>query len=247
MEGDAIMRSMAVAGIALLAVVLAGAGCSQSAVSSAAASTTPGPDSSEAASPDGPASPSAVPSEGPASGVKITFEKVNSKRWGAKPFEVTAEASSGAKLRYSAEGACTVTPRGGRVEIQKAGDCIITARTAEGEPGLATKTIQVRPAKPKIQFAGKSVRYERPFLYPLNAKVSPKIPLAFTLVEAGSGPDCKVSKGNLTLTGRKPRPRGGLQGQGGRREDVAELRDTETRRGDDSRQIPLVGRRSRQS
>lgn len=34
--------------------------------------------------------------------------------------------------------------------------------------------------------------------------MSPKIPLAFTLVEAGSGPDCKVSKGKLTLTQRKP-------------------------------------------
>ena len=198
------MRSTAVGGIVLLAVVLAGAGCSQSAVSPAAASSTPEPTTSEAASPDSSASPSEVASAGPASGVKITFENVKSKRWGAKPFKVEAEAANGAKLKYSANGSCTVRSVSGLVEIEEAGDCVITATTAEGEAGMASTTIRVRPAKPKIQFAGGSVRFQRPFSYSLNAKVSPKIPLTFTLVNAGSDPDCKVDKGKLTLTQRKP-------------------------------------------
>ena len=199
------MRSTAVAGVALLAVVLTGAGCSQAVVSSAEVSQSePAPDVSEAPSPDTPTSSPEEASQGPASGVAITFDKVKSKRWGAKPFKVKAVASTGAKLKYTAKGSCTVRSVSGLVEIQEAGDCVITAKTTEGEPGMASTTIRVAPAKPKIQFAGKSVRWERPFSYTLKAKVSPKIPLAFTLVEAGSGEDCKVSNGKLTLTGVQP-------------------------------------------
>ena len=199
------MRRTAVAGVALLAVVLAGAGCSQAVVSSADVSPSgPTPDVSDAPSPTTSPSSSPKASDGPSSGVPITFEAVKAKRWGAKPFKVKAVASNGAKVKYTANGSCTVRSVSGLVEIQRAGDCVITARTSEGDPGTASKTIQVRPAKPKLQFAGKSVRFERPFSYTLNAKVSPKIPLAYTLVEAGSGPDCKVSKGKLTLTQRKP-------------------------------------------
>ena len=194
------MRSTPLAGIALLAVVLAGAGCSQPAEPSAEVST-PEPDVSDGPSPG--TSPNEA-SEAPASGVAITFDKVKSKRWGDKPFEVKAEASTGATVKYTAKGACTVTPRGGRVELKKAGDCVITATTTEGEPGEASKTIRVAPAKPKIQFAGKNIRFERPMAYALTAKVSPKIPLAFALVKSGSDPECKVSNGKLTLTQRKP-------------------------------------------
>ena len=218
------MRGTAVGGIVLLAVVLAGAGCSQSAVSPAAASATPEPATSEAASPDSSASPSEVASQGPATGVKITFEKVKSKRWGAKPFKIEAEAANGAQLKYSAKGSCTVRSVSGLVEIEEAGDCVITATTAEGEPGTASTTIRVRPAKPKIQFAGGSVRFQRPFSYPLNAKVSPKIPLTFTLVDAGSDPECKVDQGKLTLTQRKPSLEADCIVQRVGCEDVAQLR-----------------------
>jgi len=199
------MRRTAVAGIALLAVVLAGAGCSQAVVSSAEVSPSESAANASAApSPDTSASPSEEASEGPSSGVPITFEAVKAKRWGAKPFKVKAVASNGAKIRYAAKGSCTVRSNSGLVEIQKAGDCVITAKTTDGEPGIASKTIPVRPAKPKLQFEGKGVRWERPFSYTLKAKVSPKIPLAYTLVEAGSGEDCKVSNGRLTLTGVQP-------------------------------------------
>ena len=241
------MRSTAVAGIALLAVVLAGAGCSQAVVSSAEVSPSePAASVSEAPSLDPSPSASQEASQGPTSGVPITFDKVKSKRWGAKPFKVKAEASNGAKIKYTAKGSCTVRSNSGLVEIQEAGDCVITAKTTEGEAGTASTTIPVAPAKPKIQFAGKNVRFERPFSYTLKAKVSPKIPLAFTLVEAGSGPDCKVSKGKLTLTQRKPSLEADCKVQVVGREDVAQLRDTETRGGDDPRQISLVGCRSDQ-
>ena len=233
------MRSTAVGGIVLLAVVLAGAGCSQSAVSPAAASSTPEPATSEAASPDSSASPSVGPSEGPASGVKITFEKVKSKRWGAKPFKVEAEAASGAKLKYSAKGSCTVRSVSGLVEIEEAGDCVITARTADGEPGMASTTIRVRPAKPKIQFAGDSVRFQRPFSYSLNAKVSPKIPLTFTL-NAGSRPGMQSRQGKTDPHAAQAIPRARLRGPGIGYEDVAELRDAEACGREGPRQVSLV-------
>ena len=38
----------------------------------------------------------------------------------------------------------------------------------------------------------------------MKAKVSPNIPLKYSLVAAGSGDECKVSKGKLTLTGFQP-------------------------------------------
>src|SRR5262245_16323574 len=201
-RGDAIMRKTALAGIALLAVVLAGAGCSQPAVSSVATASETAPDGSDAPSPETSASPSIEVSPSTSGDSAITFADVKPKRWGAKPFEVKAVASNDAPVRYSADGSCTVTPGGGRVKIKDVGDCVITAKTSDG--ASASLTIPVKKAQPTIKFAGKGVRWERPFSYPLKANVSPKIPLAFTLVEAGSGEDCKVSNGKLTLTGRQP-------------------------------------------
>ena len=112
------MRSTAVAGITLLTVILAGAGCSQPADPSVELSTSK-PDVSDGPSPG--TSPDEA-SEAPANGVAITFDKVKSKHWGDEPFEVKAEASTGVNVKYTAKGACTVTPRGGRVEIKEAGD-----------------------------------------------------------------------------------------------------------------------------
>jgi hypothetical protein len=198
------MRSTPVAGIALLAVVLATAGCSQAVVSSDALTPSETAPESEAPSTVTPASASIETSPGASGDPAITFEAVKPKRWGAKPFNVKATASTGAKIKFSAKGSCTVRTNSGKVEIQEVGDCVITAKTASGEPASESMTITVGPAKPKITFAGKSVRWERPFSYTLKAKVSPKIPLAFTLVGAGSGEDCKVSNGKLTLTGRQP-------------------------------------------
>ena len=135
----------------------------------------------------------------------MAFTKaISPKRWPVKPFTVTAKASNAAPIKYTANGPCTVTPRRGRVEVDRIGSCVITARTTSGQPAAATMTIQIRPAKPKVQFASKSVRYTRPFSVTLKAKVSPTIPLKYSLVDAGSGPDCKVSNGKLTLTGFQP-------------------------------------------
>ena len=195
-------RRTAVAGVSLIAVVLIGAGCSQAALSPAAVSppaVSPpavSPDVSEAPSPG--TSPDEA-SEGPSSGVAITFDKVKPKRWGAKPFEVKAVASTGAKIKYSAKGACTVTPRAGRVEIEKVGNCVITAKTTSGEPASESMTIKVRPAKPKIAFADDSVRWKPGNSYTLEAKVSPNVPLSYAVVKAGSDENCKIRKGALTL------------------------------------------------
>ena len=201
------LRRTAVAGVSLITVVLISAGCSQAALSpaaTAAPAVSPpavSPDVSEAPSPG--TSPDEA-SEGPSSGVAITFDNVKPKRWGAKPFEVKAVASNGAKIKYSAKGVCTVTPRGGRVEIQKVGDCVITAKTTSGEPGLESMTIKVRPAKPKIAFVDDSVRWKPGVSYPLEAKVSPSIPLSYALVKAGSNENCKVRNGTLTLLEETP-------------------------------------------
>jgi len=198
-------RSIAVAGISLLTVALLGAGCSQAAVSPAAGSlVAASADASEAPSPETTASPSAEASDGPTSGVPITFEDVATKRWGAEPFKVKAVASSGARIKYTAKGSCTVRSLSGLVEIKKAGDCVITAKTTDGEAASASLTIPVRPATSKITFKDDEVRYERPFSVALKAKASPSIPLTYTLVAAGSGDDCKVSNGKLTLTGFQP-------------------------------------------
>jgi hypothetical protein len=137
--------------------------------------------------------------------VRVAFTKaISPKRWPVKPFTVAAVASNGAQVKYAAKGPCTVTPKGGRVEVDRVGQCVITARTASAEPASASMTIQINPGKPKIQFADKSVRWDRQFSYTLKAKVSPSIPLKYSLVDAGSGPDCRVSSGRLTLTGFQP-------------------------------------------
>jgi len=137
--------------------------------------------------------------------LRVAFTKaISPKRWPAKPFTVQAESSNGAQVKYTATGPCSVTPKGGRVEVDRVGQCVITARTASGEPASASMTIVIRPAKPKITFADKSVRWNRQFSYALKAKVTPSIPLKFSLVDAGSGPDCRVSSGKLTLTGVQP-------------------------------------------
>ena len=229
------MRRTAVAGIALLMVVLAGAGCSQAVVSPAAGSpaapaasaagpsagasfaadaSLASPDASAAPSVDASAPPSADPTPEPTPRpaptltprpVRVAFTKaISPKRWPAKPFTVQAVASNRAQVKYTAKGPCTVTPKGGRVEIDRVGQCVITARTASGEPASASMTVRIRPAEPKIQFAAKSVRWTRPFSVTLKAKVSPSIPLKYSLVGTGSGPDCQVSHGKLTLTGYQP-------------------------------------------
>ena len=74
------MRGTAVGGIVLLAVVLAGAGCSQSADLACGGFGDTGAGYVRGSFADSSASPSEVASQGPATGVKITFEKVKSKR-----------------------------------------------------------------------------------------------------------------------------------------------------------------------
>jgi hypothetical protein len=197
------LRRAPVGVVVLLAVVLAGAGCSTPTLSPATSSAEVSP---SATAPAVSASPSPGISASPTAtgGVVITFEDVKSKRWGAKPFKVKAVASNDAKLKYSANGGCKVRSGSGLVTINEVGDCVITAKTTEGESASGSTTITVRPAKTKLTFVDRSPRYERPFAYTLKAKVSPQIPLKYTLVEAGSGEECKVSDGKLTLTDVKP-------------------------------------------
>jgi hypothetical protein len=137
--------------------------------------------------------------------VKVAFiEAVATKRWGDPPFKVKAKATSGAKLAFAATGPCDVGSSNALVEIQGAGKCKVTARTTSGETASASLTFTIRRAKPTIQFGDRSVRYTRPFAHKLAAKVTPKIGLKYTLVAAGSGEDCKITAGKLTLTGVQP-------------------------------------------
>ena len=198
------MPRIAVAGVSLLTVALMGAGCSQAAVSPAAASLSVASADAEASADVPSAGPSSDATQGSSAGaVLVEFTKaVGPKRWGDEPFKVNAQASNQAKLKYSAKGPCSVRSLSGLVELKGAGDCVVTAKTTDGE--AASLTIPVGPAKPKITFKDDAVRYERPFSIALKAKVSPSIPLKYSLVAAGSGDECKVSKGKLTLTGFQP-------------------------------------------
>ena len=103
---------------------------------------------------DAPASPSgSVPTSAPpsAAAVRVEFlEAVGTKRWGDKPFTVKAKADHGAALVFAASGDCAVAKASGRVEIEGAGSCTITAQTATGDPASASLTFKIARAKPKI-------------------------------------------------------------------------------------------------
>jgi hypothetical protein len=174
--------------------------------SSAAASGEPSAPPSLEPSPTLAAQPSPTARSNPTpEPVVVRFVKVPGRtRWGDPPFKVKAQASSGARIRYSATGSCTIGRTNGTVEIKRAGSCTVTAQTRSGTAASATLAINVRPARPKIQFPDRSPRWERPFAYTVKAKVSPTIPLKYTLVAAGSGDDCRLSKRTLTLAGRQP-------------------------------------------
>src|SRR5262249_37220277 len=58
----------------------------------------------------------------------ITFAALASKQYGAPPFNVSATASSGLPVAFSASGACTIS--GSTVTIKAAGTCAITANQA---------------------------------------------------------------------------------------------------------------------
>lgn len=189
--------------LTFLVVVALCTGCSQQAASAeptAAAST-----GHASIAPTGSAALSASPTASESPAVAVSFlNAVGVKRWGDKPFKVKARASNGAKLVFRANGDCTVGKSNGLVKIKRVGACTITARTGSGEAASASITVEIRRAKPKIQFNDRTVRYTRPFSIALKAKVTPKIDLEYALVATGSGDDCRVKNGKLTLTGVQP-------------------------------------------
>jgi hypothetical protein len=191
---------------AVLAVVAIVSGCSaaapsvapESSTSSASAATSPS--STVASASAGSASPSRA---GEAVTVKF-LKAVPPKRWGDPPFKVTAQASNKAKLSYAAAGPCSVDRTDGVVTIRNVGTCTVTATTATGPTVKASLAVEIARAHPSIRFTSRSVRYTRPFVYRLAATVAPSIPLSYRLIAAGSGDDCRLQSGRLTLAGVQP-------------------------------------------
>jgi serine protease AprX len=72
----------------------------------------------------------------------ITFGSLPNKTYGDADFSVSATASSGLAVSFSASGNCTVT--GSTVQITGAGSCTITA----SQPGLDSYSIAASAAKP---------------------------------------------------------------------------------------------------
>jgi hypothetical protein len=174
------------------------------------ASTGPADGSPEAsaegstASPDvGPSSgPSTGPSTGPNETATVRFGAVPTKRWGDKPFKVTATASNGARLTYSSSGpACAIDASSGVVTIKAVGTCQLTARTAAGPAARDTASLTIRKGQPKITFKGKSVTYQRPFSIALKASSSLPITIKFRKASNAEDKSCRVQGTTLTLGG----------------------------------------------
>jgi hypothetical protein len=131
-------------------------------------------------------------------GQTITFGALNSKQYGDPPFTVSATASSGLSVTFSASGNCTLTSR--TVTITGAGNCTVTANQAGdatfGAAPAQSQSFSILKANQTITFdALPNKRFGDP-PFTVSATASSGLPVAFSASGA-----CKLSDTTVTLTG----------------------------------------------
>src|SRR5262249_20123481 len=128
----------------------------------------------------------------------ITFAALASKQYGDPPFHVSATASSGLPVAFSARGACTIS--GSTVTIKAAGTCAITANQAGDATFDPAPPVQqsftILKANQSINFGPlPSKRFGDP-PFNVSATASSGLPVAFSASGA-----CTISGSTVTLTG----------------------------------------------
>jgi len=127
---------------------------------------------------------------------------------------VSATASSGLAVTFSASGACqTVNSALGVVKASDVGECRVTAQQPGG-PGVqaaapVTQSAQIGKATPAITFSGARVEHPRqPFTIPLNASASGGATVQYRLQDDGYGDQlCTVQGGVLAIAQTSGLPR----------------------------------------
>ncbi len=128
----------------------------------------------------------------------ISFAPLANKVFGNAPFVVTATASSGLSVSFSAAGPCTVA--GSTVTITGAGLCEITATQAGGgnygPAASVTQSFTIAKANQTISFATIANRAYSPTAINLTATASSGLPVSYSAT--GS---CAVAGNQLSMTG----------------------------------------------
>jgi hypothetical protein len=128
----------------------------------------------------------------------ITFGALPSKTYGDSPFTVSAAASSGLAVSFSASGNCTVAST--TVTITGAGSCTITA----SQPGDSNylpatnvpQTFNIAKANQTITFAPLADKTTSDPPFTVTATASSGLPVSF-----GASGNCTVSGNTVTITG----------------------------------------------
>jgi hypothetical protein len=128
----------------------------------------------------------------------ITFNAPASKQYGDPPFSVSATASSGLPVTFSASGACSIA--GATVTIKAAGTCVVAANQAGDATFNAAPTVQqsisILKANQTIAFGPlPNKRFGDP---PFSVSATASSGLAVTFSVSGA---CTLSGNTVTLTG----------------------------------------------
>jgi hypothetical protein len=131
-------------------------------------------------------------------GQTITFDALANKQYGDPPFTVSATATSGLPVTFSASGNCTLSSR--TVTITAAGSCTVTANQA-GDATFSPAPVQAQSfsilkAAQAISFGPlPDKRYGDP-PFTISATASSGLPVSFSASGA-----CTLAGATVTLTG----------------------------------------------
>jgi hypothetical protein len=128
----------------------------------------------------------------------ITFKAPASKQYGNAPFSISAAASSGLPVTFSASGACSIA--GAIVTIKAAGTCVVAANQAGNATFNPAPAVQqafsILKANQTISFGSlPNKRFGDP-PFSVSATASSGLPVTFSASGA-----CTISGNKVTLTG----------------------------------------------
>jgi N-acetylneuraminic acid mutarotase len=128
----------------------------------------------------------------------ITFGNLQNKTFGEAPFAVSATASSGLPVSFSASGTCTVA--GSTVTITGAGTCTITAaQTGDSNYNAATavqRSFTIAKVNQTITFAALPNKTFGDAPFTVSATASSNLPVSFSATGT-----CTVAGNTVTITG----------------------------------------------
>ena len=128
----------------------------------------------------------------------ITFGALASKTFGDLSFTVSATASSGLPVSFSATGACTVS--GNTVTITGAGACSVAAaqagNTNYNAAASVTQSFTIAKANQTITFGALASKTYGDAPFAVSATASSSLPVSFSTIG-----NCTVSGNTVTITG----------------------------------------------